>query len=195
MGGQKHLVYVPQEKQDDAKAFHLEVRLIQYNAIGCKSNNLSYQMTAQTGVATSWRITQHRALFRQFVHDNVRNHQSPTTCTQFRIFGTLRRIFTMWLFNLNFDLSMFPHMSHLFSDRQGLGSKQTIHVVCRDVRYGFPSPSKCDILNHLQVYKHTCSNQTRSQGSTNGNLPFFEGIVSNICFHQVVPKSRHDPGS
>ena len=72
MGGQKHLVYVPQEKQDDAKAFHLEVRLIQYNAIGCKSNNLSYQMTAQTGVATSWRITQHRALFRAFVHDNVR---------------------------------------------------------------------------------------------------------------------------
>ena len=28
-------------------------------------------MTGQTGVATSWRVTQHRALFRQFVHDNV----------------------------------------------------------------------------------------------------------------------------
>ena len=34
-------------------------------------SNISTQMTAQSGIATSWRCSSHKALFRQFVHDNV----------------------------------------------------------------------------------------------------------------------------
>ena len=29
-------------------------------------------MTSQSGIPCSWRVSSHKALFRQFVHDNVR---------------------------------------------------------------------------------------------------------------------------
>lgn len=98
-------------------------------------------MTGQTGVATSWRVTQHRALFRQFVHDNVSKISY-------------------------FQCGKIHHSLHCQVDKVLSANKPAMSFVEMSGEDFFSS--KC--LNPLQVCKRICWNQTHSQGSTNGNL-------------------------
>ena len=143
-------------------------------------------MTAQTGVATSWRITQHRALFRQFVHDNVRkfigkiiNHQQHAHSSAFL---ALWDASSQCDYSISFDLSVFPHMSHLFSDRQGLVSKQAIHVVCRDVGYGFPSPPNVISWIIFRFTNTPAPTKLAHKGARTVTCPFLRALCQIFFF-------------